>query len=193
MTRIGHEVRLIAPAYVKPYVKRGKSDAADAETLKAGGVPALPKAAHGGIVGLCDQLLGLQVQIQVLEKQIFRTARKDERVKLLETIPGIGPFNASAIVTTIGSGEQFSTGRDFAAWVGLTPINKSSGGKERLGRISKMGNQYLRRLLINGMTARVRAAKYYPGRVDPWTASLLARKPTKLATVALANKAARIV
>ena len=129
----------------------------------------------------------------VEEIQAFKTARKDERVKLLQTIPGIGPVNASAIVATIGSGEQFSTGRDFAAWVGLTPINKSSGGKERLGRISKMGNQYLRKLLINGMTARVRAAKYYPERGDPWTASLLVRKPTKLASVAMANKTARVI
>ena len=261
ITKLGHDVRLIAPRYVKPYVKRGKSDAADAEAIceavtrptmrfvpiksaeqqavlcqhrvrdllirqrtqlsnvirgligefghtvrkglsyictfaqamKAGEMPALPEAAQGVIAGLCDQLLDLQTRIQVLEKQIFKTARKDERVKLLQTIPGIGPVNASAIVATIGSGEQFSTGRDFAAWVGLTPINKSSGGKERLGRISKMGNQYLRKLLINGMTARVRAAKYYPERVDPWTASLLARKPTKLASVAMANKTARII
>ena len=114
-------------------------------------------------------------------------------MKLLETIPGIGTVNASAIVATIGSGEQFKTGRDFAAWVGLTPLNKSSGGKERLGRISKMGNQYLRKLLATGMTSRVRAAKYYPERVDPWTASILDKKPTRLATVAMANKTVRIV
>jgi len=114
-------------------------------------------------------------------------------VKLLETIPGIGTVNASAIVATIGSGEQFKTGRDFAAWVGLTPLNKSSGGKEKLGRISKMGNQYLRKLLVTGMTSRVRAAKYYPERVDLWTASILDKKPTRLATVAMANKTARIV
>ena len=119
-----------------------------------------------------------------MEKEIFKTARRDPRVKLLETIPGIGTVNASAIVATIGSGEQFKTGRDFAAWVGLTPLNKSSGGKERLGRISKMGNQYLRKLLVTGMTSRVRAAKYYPERVDPWTASILDKKPTRLATVA---------
>ena len=114
-------------------------------------------------------------------------------MKLLETIPGIGTVNASAIVATIGSGEQFKTGRDFAAWVGLTPLNKSSGGKERLGRISKMGNQYLRKLLVAGMTSRVRAAKYYPERVDSWTASILDKKLTRLATVAIANKTARIV
>ena len=108
-------------------------------------------------------------------------------------IPGIGPINASAIVATIGSGEQFNTGRDFAAWIGLTPINKSSGGKERLGRISRMGNQYLRKLLVIAMTSRVRAAISHPERVDPWTASILAKKPTRLATVAMANKTARII
>ena len=261
LTRIGHDVRLIAPNYVKPYVKRGKSDAADAEAIceavtrptmrfvpiksteqqavlcqhrvrellirqrtqlsnvirgligefghivrkglrhirdfaeamKAGETPLLPEAAQSVVAELCDQIMELDKRVKTLEKQMFRQARKDERVQLLETIPGIGPVNASAIVATIGSGEQFRTGRDFAAWVGLTPLNKSSGGKEALGRISKMGNQYLRKLLVAGMTARISAARSHPERVDPWTASLLTRKPVRLATVAMANKAARIV
>jgi len=261
ITKLGHDVRLIAPIYVKPYVKRGKSDAADAEAiceavtrpnmrfvpikspeqqamlcqhrvrelmirqrtqlsnvirgligefghivrkglnhirdfaqaLKAGDVLEMPNMAQSVIASLCEQLLDLDARIKILEKEIFKTARNDPRVKLLETIPGIGTVNASAIDATIGSGEQFKTGRDFAAWVGLTPLNKSSGGKERLGRISKMGNQYLRKLLVAGMTSRVRAAKYYPERVDYWTASILDKKPTRLATVAIANKTARIV
>lgn len=260
LTKLGHGVRLIAPNYVKPYVKRGKSDAADAEAIceavtrptmrfvpiksveqqgvlsqhrvrellirqrtqlsnvirgllnefghivskglryirafaekmRAGEAPELPESARQVITELCDQIIQLDQRLKTLEKQIFREARKDERVRLLETIPGIGPVNASAIVATIGSGEQFKNGRDFAAWIGLTPLNKSSGGKESLGRISKMGNPYLRKLLVTGMTARVSAAKAYPERVDPWTHALLERKPTRLATVAMANKMARI-
>ncbi len=129
----------------------------------------------------------------MLEKKIFAASRKDARVRLLETIPGIGPVTASAIVATVGTPDQFRTGREFAAWLGLTPLNRSSGGKERLGRISKMGDRYLRRLLVAGMTTRVRAARARPDRVEPWLASLLERKPVRLATVAMANKAARIV
>lgn len=260
LTRCGHTVRLIPPVYVKPYVKRGKSDAADAEaiceavtrpnmrfvpikspeqqallclhrtrdllirqrtqvsnvirglisefglivrkgvnyirdfatTLEGKQKEALPENARVAIALLCEQFLDIDTRLKALEKDILRAARKDTRVKLLESIPGIGPINATAIVATIGSGEQFKTGREFAAWVGLTPINKSSGGKERLGRISRMGNQYLRKLLVIGMTSRVRAAKYYPDRVDPWSAKLLERKPVRHATVAMANKTARI-
>lgn len=261
LSKLGHEVRLMAPIYVKPYVKRGKSDAADAEAIceavtrptmrfvpiksveqqgvltqhrvrellirqrtqlsntiralvgefgyivrkgvnyirdfasemQAGGVDHIPSMARNAITALCRQLLDISGKIKTVENEIVRVARKDERTKLLQTIPGIGPINASAIVATIGSGEQFNTGRDFAAWIGLTPINKSSGGKERLGRISRMGNQYLRKLLVIAMTSRVRAAISHPERVDPWTASILAKKPTRLATVAMANKTARII
>jgi transposase len=88
---------------------------------------------------------------------------------------------------------QFRSGRPFAAWLGLTPLQHSSGGKERLGRISKMGDKYLRRLLVVGMTSLIRRAKYKPEAVDPWLADLLSRKPARLVTVALANKAARVV
>ena len=261
LTELGHDVRLMAPIYVKPYVKRGKSDAADAEAiceavtrptmrfvpiqsveqqgvlsqhrvrellirqrtqlsntirslvgefgyivrkgtnyirdfaseLQAGGAVEIPKTARNAITALCSQLLDISSKIKTVEREIVRAARKEERARLLQTIPGIGPINASAIVATIGSGEQFNTGRDFAAWIGLTPINKSSGGKERLGRISRMGNQYLRRLLVIAMTSRPQAARSRPDRVDPWTASILARKPARLATVAMANKTARII
>ena len=92
-----------------------------------------------------------------------------------------------------GSAHQFKSGRDLAAWIGLTPLNKSSGGKERLGKISRMGDRYLRQLLVVGMSSRVRTARSHPERVDPWTLSILERKPTRLATVAMANKTARIV
>jgi transposase len=88
---------------------------------------------------------------------------------------------------------QFRSGRQFAAWLGLTPLQKSSGGKQRLGRITKMGDKYLRKLLIVGMTSLVRSAKYHPKTVDPRLADLLARKPVRVATVAMANKTARII
>lgn len=117
----------------------------------------------------------------------------DPCFRLLQTIPGVGPITASAIVATVGEPQRFKSGRDFAALIGLTPLNKSSGGKERLGRITKMGDKYLRRLLVAGMTARTGYARRQPGCVDPWVTRLLARKPTRLATIAMANKTARII
>jgi transposase len=108
------------------------------------------------------------------------------------TIPGIGPIGATALAASVTDPHQFRSGRQFAAWLGLTPLQKSSGGKERLGRITKMGDKYLRKLLVVGMTALVRRAKQNPA-VDPRLADLLARKPTRVATVAMANKTARII
>ena len=261
LTELGHQVKLMPPAYVKPYVKRGKSDATDAEAIceavtrptmrfvemksadqqailcqhraremmvgqrtqlsntirglvgefgitirkglesirhfaedmKTDSHPDLPAVAQSVISSLCQQLLSLHRRILELDKAIAALAKTDPRIKLLQTIPGIGPVNASAIVATIGSAHQFKSGRDLAAWIGLTPLNKSSGGKERLGKISRMGDRYLRQLLVVGMSARVRAARTRPERVDPWTASILERKPTRLSTVAMANKTARII
>ncbi|MCP5074729.1 MAG: IS110 family transposase [Rhodobacteraceae bacterium] len=164
-----------------------------AEQLKRGDGPDLPDVARDIIGSLCEQLLLLHRRIDLLEKKIFSVSRKDERVRLLMTIPGIGPVIASAIVAAVGAPEQFRSGRESAAWIGLTPINKSSGGKERLGRITKMGDRYLRRLLVAGMTSRVRAAQARPDRVEPWLASLLERKPVRLATVAMTNKTARVI
>ena len=164
-----------------------------AEELQADDGPALPSAAQTVILSLCEQLLILHARSKDLEAEIFAASRTDDRMKLLETIPGIGPVTASGIVATVGSPHQFKSGREFAAWLGLTPLNRSSGGKERLGRISKMGDRYVRSLLVAGMTSRVRAARVCPDRVDPWLVSLLERKPLRLATVAMANKAARII
>ena len=108
--------------------------------------------------------------------------------------PGAGGnATASAVAATIGSGHQFKSGREFAAWLGLTPRNHSSGGKERLGRITKMGDRYLRQLIVVGMTSRVRQVTNHPERADPWLTQLLQRKPARLATVAMANKTARIM
>jgi transposase len=120
-------------------------------------------------------------------------AKLDPRIALLQTIPGVGPITASALVATIGSAKQFRCGRDLSAWLGLTPINRSTGGKERLGRISKMEDRYIRRLIVIGMTSRIKQIKSTPERFDPWCAELLERKPAKLAAVAMANKTARII
>ena len=102
-------------------------------------------------------------------------------------------MTASAIAATIGDGKQFRNGRELAAWLGLTPLNRSSGGKERLGRITKKGDRYIRKLLVVGMTSRVQCARRHPEQVDTWTAKMLERKPVRLATVAMANKTARII
>jgi transposase len=260
ITKLGHHVRLIPPSYVKPYVKRGKSDAVDAEAICEavtrprmrfveiktadqqallflhrgrdlivrqctqlinmlrgmlaefgvtvgqgigraiafargvidGLLPDLPEVAQDVIANLSQQLVALDMRVRWYELRMRVEAKKDPRVSLLRTIPGVGPVTASAIVATVGSAAQFRNGREFAAWLGITPLNRSSGGKERLGRITKMGDRYLRRLLIIGMTARVRQVRRYPERSDPWTKAILERKPARLATVAMANKTARI-
>lgn len=258
---LGHEVRLMPAMCVKAYVKRGKSDAVDAEAIceavtrptmrfvaiksedqqgvlflhrardmvvrqrtqlsnmlrgllgefgiviaqgigsavkfaKAildGDRPNIPEVAVDVLVNLSNQMVALHLRILWYEKRMLLEARRDPRVMLLRTIPGVGPITASAIVATAGDGHQFRNGREFAAWLGLTPLNRSSGGKERLGRISKMGDRYVRRLLVAGMTARLRQMKVNPDRVDPWAIALLERKSPRLATVAMANKTARIV
>ena len=109
------------------------------------------------------------------------------------TIPGIGPVGATALAASVTDPHQFRSGRQFAAWLGLTPLQKSSGGKERLGRITKMGDKYLRKLLIVGMTSLACRAKYNPETIEPRLANLLARKPVRVATVAMANKTARTI
>lgn len=259
--KLGHEVRLMPAMYVKAYVKRGKSDAIDAEAIceavtrptmrfvaiksveqqgvlflhrardmvvrqrtqlsnmlrgllgefgiviaqgigrvvkfaKAvldGERPNIPEVAVDVLANLSNQMVALHLRILWYDKRLRLEARQDPRVMLLRTIPGVGPITASAIVATAGDGHQFRNGREFAAWLGLTPLNRSSGGKEKLGRISKMGDRYVRRLLVAGMTARLRQMKINPERVDPWAIALLERKSPRLATVAMANKTARIV
>lgn len=258
---IGHDVRLMPAAYVKPYVKRGKTDAVDAEAIceavtrptmrfvavkskeqqallamhrvrqlivrqktqilnvirgllrefghvigngpvaamrfvkafQTDACPDIPDLAKSVLKTLCDQIIPLDERVTFYDKLIAYHSRIDERAKRIRTVPGVGPITASAIVATIGDGKQFKNGREFAAWLGLTPLNKSSGGKERLGGISKKGDRYIRRLLVIGMTSQVQRARGYPERVHPWILQLLERKPFRLATVAMANKAARII
>lgn len=260
LSRLGHEVRLMPPAYVKPYVKRGKTDATDAEAiceavtrptmrfvavksveqqaalslhrtrellvkqrtqlinlvrgllaefgievprgleralqicraLAAGTSPDLPAAAVKMLISLAEQALALQARLAAIDRELVAQHRESDLAKRLATIPGIGIVGATAIAATVADASQFRSGRQFAAWLGLTPLAHSSGGKERLGRISKMGDRYLRKLLIVGMTSLVRRAKYKPEATEAWLAQLLARKPARLVTVALANKAARI-
>jgi transposase len=164
-----------------------------AKRMLDGECPDLPEVAGDVVAELCGQLLFLHGKIAGYTREMTRVAGREERVALLQTIPGVGPITASAIVATVGTGRQFGNGREFAAWLGLTPLNRSSGGKERLGRISKMGDQYIRRLLVIGMMSRMRQIIQNPERYDPWFADILARKPGKVAAVAMANKTARMV
>ncbi len=260
LSKLGHEVKLMPPAYVKPYVKRGKTDAGDAEAIceavtrpsmrfvavKSADQQAalclhrtrdllvrqrtqsanmirgllaefgivipqgignalklveriikgesleLPSAARQSISHLAEQTHALHSRIVDLDKELQAWSRSNETAKRLQTIPGIGVLSASALVSSLADPHQFRSGRQFAAWLGLTPLARSSGGKERMGRISKMGDRYLRRLLVSGMMARLRWAKTHPSKAPPWLVSLLERKPAKLVAVALANKTARI-
>ena len=142
---------------------------------------------------LANSTNGPNARIDGLTKLIEQHAWLDADARRLMRMPGIGPITASAIVAAIGDASQFKTARDLAAWLGLTPLNKSSGGRERLGRITKKGDRYIRKLLIIGMTSRALVAKAKPEKPDTWTAKLLDEKPFRLATVAMANKSARII
>ncbi|MBW9052431.1 transposase [Rhizobium mesosinicum] len=139
-----------------------------------------------------EQLVSTSEQIAALEKELRIRARQDDLASRLMTIPGVGAIRAIAIEALAPSAETFSKGRDFAAWIGLTPKQNSSGGKDRLGTVSKMGERDLRRLLVLGTTAVVRWARRYGAPAGTWLARMLSRKPPKLVAVALANKLARI-
>ncbi len=257
---LGHTVRLIPPAYVKPFVKRQKNDAADAEAIceaaqrptmrfvpvkneaqQADGVvfrardllvhqrtqcinalrghlseygyifpqgithaptliahvedadTSLPESARVILKVLIDTFTALEVQIKELDVEINRRAKADPVARRLMTIPGIGPIAATAITALVPAPKGFRAGRDFAAWLGLTPLQKSTGGKQKLGAISKRGERTIRRLLILGASAVVRQACLRGAPEGSWLAQMLPRKPKMLVIVALANKTARIV
>jgi transposase len=135
----------------------------------------------------------LDERIEALSDEIMTLGRQDKGCERLMTVPGIGPIISSAVVAAIGTGEVFSKGRDFAAWLGLVPRQNSSGGKDRLGGISKMGDRYLRHLLVIGATAVVRYTRRKRTAISLWANRLLERKPARLVTVAVANKMARII
>jgi len=256
---LGHEVRLIAPAYVKPFVKRQKNDAADAEaiceavtrpnmrfvpiktieqqgclvlhrtrhllirqqtatinsiraylaefgivapvgrrgveqllTLIEGNDTRVPEVARACISALGVQLQALKAQILEFDRRIMAWHRSSEVSRRLDEVPGIGPALATALVASIADPKAFRSGRDFSAWIGLVPKQKSSGGKDKLGNISKQGDRYLRSLFTAGALAVIRYAKIHGTKHRPWLAALLARRPTKVAAIALANKIARM-
>ena len=153
----------------------------------------LPGAARAMFRVMLDLLTGLSSKIADLDKEIARRAREDEVSRRLMTVPGIGPISATAIAALAPPAESFAKGRDFAAWLGLTPLQRSTGGKQKLGAISKMGERTLRRLLIIGSSAVIKQASKRGAPRGSWLEQMLARKPRMLVTVALANKMARIV
>ena len=259
LVALGHDVRLMPPQFVKPYVKSQKNDAADAEAICEAvqrptmrfvpiksaeqqaalllhrtrdllirqrsslissirshfaefGIVAsrgvrdidrllqlltetdirLPGLAREMLRVLADQLRDIASRVRAVELELLSWHRSNKVSRRLATIPGVGPITASAIAATVIDAGQFSSGRQFAAWLGLVPQQRSSGGKERLGGISKRGDGYLRRLLIHGARAIVGWRKRSTRKSDHWISGLLNRRPINVATVALANKSARV-
>jgi transposase len=151
----------------------------------------LPPDARACLGILANQIIATQAQIAALEKRIMAQHRSSEVSQRLTTIPGIGRIGASTIAAIVTDPRAFRSGRNFAAWIGIVPRQDSTGGKPRLGRISKQGDQYLRRILVVGAHSVLRRAKQHPEKY-PWLTRLLARRPFKVVAVALANKMARI-
>lgn len=256
----GHSVRMMPPAYVKAYVKRNKTDAADAEAIceavtrptmrfvpikapeeQAAGMvlktrelfvrqrsqtanamrahmaelgiiaatgmtsiakliailrdetdTRLPSAARAALLEMAEQIERLTARIEALDTKIVAAVKVDDTARRLTTIPGVGPIIAATVRATIQDPSVFRTGRDLAAWIGITPRSNSSGGKERLGGISKRGNKQLRTLLIVGATSILKQARRGL-KLPAWVVSLMGRRPYKVAAVALANKMARTI
>ena len=257
---LGHTVRLMPPAYVKPYVKRQKNDMADAEAiceavtranmrfvptktpeqqsvlmlhrtrhlfirqqtsvinairahLAEFGIVApvgrrgveellnvvanpndkrVPEIARACLLAFGAQLRRLKEQILEFDRMIIAWHRSSETSRRLDDCPGIGPALATALVATVADPKAFRSGRNFSAWIGIVPKQHSSGGRDRLGSISKQGDRYLRSLFVAGALAVIRYAKIHGTKHRPWLAALLARRPTKVAAIALANKIARM-
>src|SRR6516164_8014658 len=257
---LGHTVRLMPAAYVKPYVKRQKNDATDAEAIceavtranmrfvetktpeqqsclmlhrtrhllirqqtavinairahlaefgvvapvgrrgvaelldiaAASSKERVPEVARACVGALGVQLRLLKAQILEFDRQIMAWHRSNETSRRLDEIPGVGPALATALVASVVDPKAFRSGRNFSAWIGLVPKQHSSGGKDRLGGISKQGDRYLRSLFTAGALAVIRYARIHGTKHRPWLAALLARRPTKVAAIALANKIARI-
>jgi transposase len=261
LSALGHTVRLMPPSYVKPYVKRQKNDATDAEAIceavsranmrfvptktpeqqsglvlhrtrhlfirqqtsvinairahlaEFGIVAAvgrqgveqllevvanpndkrIPEIARGCLSALGAQLRRIKQQVLEFDRMIRAWHRSNQMCRRLDDCPGVGPALATALVASVADPKAFRSGRDFSAWIGLAPKQHSSGGKERLGSISKQGDRYLRGLFVVGALAVIRYAKIHGTTHRPWLTALLARRPTKVAAIALANKIARMV
>jgi len=151
----------------------------------------LPSDARFACQGIAAQLQAVQMQIAGLDKHIHQAHRVNPASKRLEAIPGFGVIVSTAVVATMTDPKAFKTGREFAAWIGLVPRQNSTGGKDRLGSISKQGDRYLRRLLVLGALSVIRSARARPDKY-PWVVAMLGRRPTKVVAVALANKMARV-
>ena len=151
----------------------------------------LPVDAHTSLVVLAAGLQALQTMIGSIERRIIAQHRSDEASKRLRSIPGIGIVGATAIAATVPDPKVFRSGRDFAAWIGIVPREDSTGGKHKLGPISKRGDQYLRRILVVGAHAVLKRARHQPEKY-PWVTRLLERKPFTVVAVAVANKMARV-
>ena len=259
LSSLGHEVRIMPAHYVKPYVKRNKNDAADAEAiceavtrpsmrfvavkgpeqqslmmvhrtrallvrqrtmvvnairahlaefgivapvglrgLKAllaviadTGDARLPCVARACLTSLAGALATVEREAASSERRILAWHRSDKASRNLESIPGVGPIIASALVASVSDPSVFRTGREMAAWIGLVPKQNSTGGKDRMGRISKQGDPYLRWLLVAGAMAVIRHGRKTGFKDNPWLADLMGRKPAMVVAVALANKNAR--
>jgi transposase len=258
LAALGHRVRLIAPQYVKPFVKRGKNDRIDAEAISEAALrpnmrfvpvksaevqaeamilsvrellvkqhtqlvnalrghasefgviaakgtghveglleriatdPAVPAPAQAMFVELGERIAELRTRLAELDRKLARLHKANPLSQQLAAVPGIGPIGALTLALTVDA-SQFKSGRHFAAWLGLTPRQNSTGGKTRLGGISRQGNERLRQLLVLGATSVVRLTKPDYRHANAWLLALLQRRPRKLAAVALANKMARVV
>ena len=259
IAKLGHETRLVPPAYAKAYVKRGKNDAIDAEAIcEAAGRPsmrfvpvksvegqalamlhrsrdlsiknrtllvnalrshlaefgfvaakgigklpdlikivseapreALPDMVRATLSGFLDAIAALNLHLAAIEKRLRAWHKSDAKSQRLASAPGIGLIGATALCALVPDPSLFKNGRHLAAWLGLTPREHSTGGKTRLKRISKAGDGYLRRLLVLGATSLLRSLANKTTPLALWTQGLLARRPRRLVTVALANKLAR--
>jgi transposase len=152
----------------------------------------VPEVVRACLAALGNELLSLKQQILEFDRMIMAWHRSNETSKRLNYIPGVGPLLATALVANVADPRAFRSGRNFSAWVGLVPKQHSSGGKDRLGSISKQGDRYLRSLFVAGALAVIRYAKIHGTKHRPWLTALLARRPTKVAAIALANKIARM-
>lgn len=154
--------------------------------------PRIPRMAAKPLSAMCSQVRNVDKKVGELEDVLRSWSKSDPIAQRLLAVPGIGLMTATALAGTVADMRRFPNARSFAAWLGLTPLLHSTGGRARSTRMSGMGDQYIRRLLVSGMISRIGWARRLPERADPWLTQLLARKPTRVAAVALANKTARI-